>query len=71
MHSNSFQPEELSAVKSVYDEIVSQDWFDQRDESKTSFARYLIETYSIGSITPARFRTIVECSARSHYSRKR
>lgn len=71
MHSNHLQPDELSAVKDVYDDIVSQEWFDQCDESKASFARYLIDTYSISAITSERFRKIVECSARTHYSRKR
>lgn len=71
MHSNAFQPEELSAVKAVYDDIVAQEWFDQSEEAKASFGRYLIETYSLELIEPARFRTIVECSARTHYSRKR
>ena len=68
--SNHLQPDELSAVSQVYKEIVSQDWFDQREKSKASFARYLIDTYSISAITPERFRTIVECSARTHYSRR-
>jgi hypothetical protein len=71
MHSTHFQPEELTAVKGVFDEIVSQDWFDQREEARASFARYLIDTYSISSIKPERFRKIVGCSARAHYSRER
>lgn len=70
MLSNHLQPEELSAVSRVFKEIVAQDWFDQREEAKASFARYLIDTYSISSITSERFRTIVECSARSHYSKR-
>ncbi|MCJ8057255.1 hypothetical protein GB928_028015 [Shinella curvata] len=66
---NHLQPDELIAVKAVYDDIVSQDWFDQREEAKASFARYLVHTYSISAITSERFRKIVECSARTHYSR--
>ena len=69
MHSNHLQPEELTAVKAVYDDIVRQDWFSNTDEARSSFARYLIDTYSIGQIEPTRFRKIVECSARMHYSR--
>jgi len=71
MHSTSLQPEELTAVKAVYDDIVANDWFDQCEEARSSFARYLIDTYSISAITSERFRTIVECSARAHYSRRR
>lgn len=71
MHSTQLQPEELSAVKQVYDDIVAEDWFDDSEDARSSFARYLIETYSIDSIEPARFRTIVEGSARMHYSRTR
>ena len=71
MHTNHLQPEELAAVKEIYDEIVAQEWFDQREDAKASFARYLIETYSISAITSERFRKIVECSARTHYSRRR
>lgn len=70
MHSTSLQPEELSAVKAVYDDITAQDWFDQAEEARSSFARYLIDTYSISLIEPVRFRTIAEASARMHYSRK-
>ncbi|AOF93636.1 hypothetical protein BSY16_4640 (plasmid) [Sinorhizobium sp. RAC02] len=69
MHSNHLQPEKLTAVKQVYDDIVTQEWFSKTDEARSSFARYLIDTYSIGQIEPTRFRKIVECSARSHYSR--
>jgi len=68
MHSTHLQPEELSAVKLIFDDISKQDWFDKREDAKTSFARYLISTYSISQIEPTRFRTIVECSARAHYS---
>ncbi len=71
MHANHLQPDDLAAVKDIYDEIVSQEWFDQREESKASFARYLIDAYSISMIESARFRKIVECSARTHYSRRR
>jgi len=69
MHSTHLQPEELLAVKRIFDDVVAQDWFDAREESRSSFARYLIETYSISQIEPTRFRKIVEWSARSHYSR--
>lgn len=71
MHSTHLQPEDLNAVRLIYKDIVGRDWFDQREEAKKSFARYLIDTYSISSITSERFRTIVECSARTHYSRER
>lgn len=70
MHSTHLQPEELSAVRIIYQDIVSQAWFNQTEEARSSFARYLIDTYSISSITSERFRKIVECSARTHYSRK-
>ena len=70
MHSAQLQPEELAAVKQIYDEIVAQDWFERTEEARCSFARYLIETYSISVIEPVRFKTIAECSARTHYSRK-
>lgn len=71
MHSTHLQPEELNAVRLIYKDIVGQDWFRQTEEARSSFARYLIDTYSISAITSERFRTIVECSARTHYSRKR
>lgn len=71
MHSTQFQPEELKSIKLIYDDIVAQDWFDDCADKRSSFARYLIETYSIDTIEPERFRTIVESSARSHYSRLR
>lgn len=63
VHSNHLQSEELNAVKQVYEGIFTQDWFSQTDEARLPFARYLIDTYSIGQIEPTRFRKIVECSA--------
>jgi hypothetical protein len=70
MHSNHLQPEELTAVKDIYDAIVAQDWFDRREESRASFARYLLDAYSISAITAPRFRSIVECSARWNYGKR-
>lgn len=69
MHSTQLEPDELSAVKLIFDDIAAQEWFDKSEEARSSFARYLIDTYSISQIEPARFRKIVECSARMHYSR--
>lgn len=71
MHSTTLQPEELNAVKLIFDEVVANDWFDQREEARSSFARYLIETYSVSQIEPIRLRKIAEWSARAHYSRTR
>jgi hypothetical protein len=68
MHSTALQPDELNAVKLIFDDVVANDWFDQREEARSSFARYLIETYSINQIEPTRLRKIVEASARAHYS---
>ncbi|MDX3977008.1 hypothetical protein [Shinella sp.] len=70
VHPTYLQPEELQAVKAIFDDIVEQDWFDGSENARTSFARYLVETYSISSIKPIRFRKIAEASARMHYSRK-
>ncbi len=70
VHPTHLQPDELQAVKAIFDDIVEQDWFDGSENARTSFARYLVETYSISSIKPTRFRKIAEASARMHYSRK-
>ncbi|MGQ3294499.1 MAG: hypothetical protein ACT6U0_20100, partial [Shinella sp.] len=67
MHSTQFEPEELNSVKLIYDDIVAQGWFDTSEDARSSFARYLIDTYSMGHVEPTRFRKIVEFSARAYY----
>jgi hypothetical protein len=71
MHPTTLEPEELRAIKEIFDDVVAKDWFDQRQEARSGFARYLIETYSPAKLEPNRLRKIVECSARSHFSRER
>lgn len=65
----TFEPEELGALKSIFDELTGQPWFDVSDEARESFAKYLFETFPIVTFDPAKHRSIIEASARMFYSR--
>ncbi|UNK36614.1 hypothetical protein MNR02_08815 [Shinella sp. H4-D48] len=65
----AFEPDELGALKQVFDEITSQPWFDASEENKQSFARYLFETFPAGHLNPDKHRSIIEASARMFYTR--
>jgi len=65
----TFEPEELGALKHVFDELTSQPWFDSSDEAKESFARYLFETFPAVTFDPVKHRSIIEASARMFYTR--
>lgn len=38
-----FQPEELVALKNIYDEVTRQRWFAKDETTRRSFAKYLFE----------------------------
>ncbi|MCR6502532.1 hypothetical protein MUO32_26245 [Shinella sp. CPCC 101442] len=65
----TFEPEELGALKEVFDEIIEQPWFDNSQESKESFAKYLFETFPAVHFDPRKHRSIIEMSARMFYTR--
>lgn len=65
----TFEPEELGALKSVFDYITAQPWFDPSPESKEGFAKYLFDTFPPVTFDPQRHRPIIEASARMFYSR--
>lgn len=64
----SFEPEELNSLKAIFDEVTSQDWFDQSVEAKEAFAKSLIETYPAGMYDARKHRMMVMTSARMFYS---
>jgi hypothetical protein len=41
MGNGIFAPDELSTMKDVYDDIISQPWFSRDPEARKAFARYL------------------------------
>jgi hypothetical protein len=65
---SAFEPEELSSLKSLFDGITSQPWFDPSDGAKEAFAKYLIETFPAGAFDARKHRSVVEASARLFYS---
>lgn len=65
----TYEPHELGALKSVFDELTSQSWFDSSAEAKESFAKYLFETFPAVTFDPLKHRTIIEASARMFYTR--
>lgn len=69
--SGVFQPEELSAIKHVFEEITSEPWFSRDPSAKKSFAEYLIDTYRNRTFDPARDRPMVIDVARAHFRRGR
>lgn len=60
-----FEPDELRALKSIFDDITAEDWFDP--DQREAFARYLIETCPNLAAMP-RHRSVAEASARMFYS---
>jgi hypothetical protein len=65
----TFEPEELGALKHVFDDVTSQSWFDSSEETKESFAKYLFETFPAVTFDPVRHRSIIEASARMFYTK--
>ena len=65
----TFEPEELGALKQVFDELTSQAWFESSEEARESFARYLFETFPAVTFDPGKHRSIIEASARLFYSK--
>lgn len=66
-----FEPDELDALKSVFDDITSQPWFEQSEDAKERFAKYLFETFQAVSIDAEKHRPIIEATARAFYARDR
>jgi hypothetical protein len=66
-----FEPEELDALKSVFNDITSQPWFEQSEEAKEGFAKYLFETFRAVTIDAERHRPIIEATARAFYAQDR
>lgn len=64
----AFEPEELDRLKSLFDEITLQPWFDQSNAAKEAFAKYLIETFPTGAFDTKAHRSVAEASARMFYS---
>lgn len=64
-----FEPDELGALKSIFDELTAQPWFDASDNARESFAKYLFETFPAATFDPVKHRSIIEASARMFYTR--
>ncbi|WP_439624078.1 hypothetical protein [Shinella sp.] len=65
---SSYQPEELAELKSIFDDVTGQSWFDP--DAKVSFAKYLIETFPAEAFDAQRYRSVVAASARMFYCRE-
>ena len=65
----TFEPDELGALKLIFDELTAQPWFDASDDAKESFAKYLFETFPAVTFDPVKHRMIIEASARMFYTR--
>lgn len=66
----TFEPDELGALKQVFDELTSQAWFDPSPEAREGFAKYLFETFPAVTFDARKHRSIIEASARMFYSRE-
>lgn len=55
-------------LKSVFDELTSQPWFEASEEARESFAKYLFETFPAVTFDPVKHRSIIEASARMFYT---
>lgn len=63
-----FEPHELQALKTAFEEIVAMPWFDPDPGARERFASYIIETYPHGAIDMPTLRENLETSARMFYS---
>jgi hypothetical protein len=64
--NGAFQPEELAALKKVFDDITGQPWFPADEQKRKSFAKYLLDTYP-GTGDFEKHRTVAEASARMFF----
>jgi hypothetical protein len=64
------QPEELAAMRDVFDDVASQPWFSRDPSARKSFAKYLLENFPDGSYDPVMDRPLIEASARKFFSRQ-
>lgn len=65
----AFQPEELSALKKVFDEVTAEPWFDAAEEAREKVAKYLFEMFPGVTFDPQKHRPIVEATARTFFAR--
>ncbi|AOF92806.1 hypothetical protein [Sinorhizobium sp. RAC02] len=66
--SGVYEPQDLAAMKVLFDEITSEPWFSGDPKAKKSFAKYLLENYPDGSYDPAKHRSAIEDAARKYFS---
>ena len=64
-----YQPEALTAMKEVFEEITAEPWFNKDPEAKASFAQYLLENYPDGSYDAKSHRSAIEDAARKYFGR--
>lgn len=70
MSNGIFAPDELSTMKDVYEDIISQPWFSRDPEARKAFARYLLDAYPGGTYRPDLDRPLLESTAREHYGHR-
>ena len=63
----SFEPDELTALKKLFDEVTGQAWFEQTADAKKAFAKYLFNTFPAATYNAEIHRSIVEAAARKFY----
>lgn len=66
----TFEPEELGALKQIFDDVTTQPWFDPSPGAREGFAKYLFETFPAVTFDARKHRSIIEASARMFYSRE-
>lgn len=64
-----YQPEDLAAMKQVFEEITSEPWFSQDPDVRKSFAKHLLENYPDGSYDPVKHRSVIKDAARKYFWR--
>jgi hypothetical protein len=68
-HKGAFDPEELGALQSVFNELTSQPWFDASEDARENFAKYLFDTFAHTTFDPDKHRSVIEASARMFYAK--
>lgn len=60
---------ELGALRPIYDEIVSQPWFDPHE--RDTFRRYMLEKFTGSDMELRQKRSLLMAVARRYYSKAR
>jgi hypothetical protein len=66
---STLQPEQLTVLKTAFDEITGEPWFNKSPRAREQFAKCLIASFPIVNFDVGKHRSVMEASARMLFSR--